>query len=111
MFTLAIPTYNRKETIYNNIVSIINQKLNHEFKITIIDNNSSDGTYELLSNEFRCQSNIEILKNEKNIGIRGNYCRLIENCQTKYIVITSDEDYFIKDGLNKLNNNDNDILE
>lgn len=68
-----VVTYNRKEELINNINSILLQKKKFD-KYYIIDNCSSDGTYEflveqnILKNEF-----IKYILLDKNIGGAGGF--------------------------------------
>lgn len=103
MLTIAIPTYNRKDAILGNVTSLINSNVNKRYKILIIDNASPDGTYERLS-KFSSAPNVKILKNEYNLGVTGNFIELIKECDTDYMLLTSDEDQVITENLEDLEN-------
>ena len=67
-----VVTYNRKEFLKENLEALINQTFN-KFDLLVIDNNSSDGTDELL-NEFKNKyNNIDYIKLSENIGGAGGF--------------------------------------
>jgi len=101
MLTLGIPTYNRKDVIVERVKELINSSAYDLVEILIIDNDSPDGTFEHLK-EICDGTPIRVLKNSKNIGFRGSFIRLFEECQTEYLIISSDEDLLILNSVNSL---------
>lgn len=73
---ILIPSYNCEDYIANTIESAINQTLN--VPVYLIDNCSTDKTIKIAK-----QYNIEIIKNEKNIGRIGNWNRCLEVAREK----------------------------
>lgn len=65
--SVIIPSYNRIDFINKAIESVLNQKYK-EIEIIIIDDGSTDGTYEFLQKEYKDKHNILIYRNEKNSG-------------------------------------------
>ncbi len=62
--TIAVPCFNEAETIYDTVQSLLN--LNYpqdKLKIVIVDDGSTDGTWEAIS-AFKNHPNIEILRKE-----------------------------------------------
>lgn len=66
LVTVLLTVYNRK-TVTKTIDSVLNQTQKN-FEFLIIDNASTDGTYELLLNYQKKDSRIYIHRNEKNMG-------------------------------------------
>ena len=60
MLSFVIPTYNRKELLKKCIDSIILQKVKN-YEIIVIDDNSNDGTYEFVKENYPF---VKIIKNE-----------------------------------------------
>ena len=87
--TVAIPTYNRANYLKEAIQGILNQTFK-DFKLIILDNGSSDNTYEVVKS-FK-DDRITYIKNEKNIGGIGNLNKAIEICETEYLIICHDDD-------------------
>ena len=72
MKTLVIsPTYNEKK----NIPELINRisQLSHPLDLLIIDDNSPDGTADLVKNIMKENSNIFILERERKLGLGTAY--------------------------------------
>lgn len=110
--TIAIPTYNRKDTL-KSVIKILLEQITEECKILILDNNSdydiNDELYSLINNN----SNIEIKKNEINIGFGGNICRCFLETKTEWMWLLGDDDFPQKDALKtilKNLNKYNDVL-
>jgi len=89
--TLAIMTYNRPDAINFNVEHLQKNNISELVNIVIQDNASNGGYfYDLMKREY--PNNFILRRNEKNIGANGNYIKLIEECETKYIILCSDED-------------------
>lgn len=67
MIFIVIPVFNRKEFTYNCIKSLQQQTFK-DFKIILVDDGSTDGTEELISQEF---SDVIILKGNGNLWWAG----------------------------------------
>ena len=99
--TIAIPTFNRKDTILKCISNLVNRALPYNVDILVIDNNSQDGTFDAIK-KFNQNEKIRILQNSSNIGFSGNTAELIHQCGTEYIIWSSDEDDVLVQNLEAL---------
>src|SRR3989338_5440271 len=45
---VVVPTYNRKDTIQQNLDALLNQDFQEDYKVVIVDDGSTDGTFEHL---------------------------------------------------------------
>ncbi|MCH5299778.1 MAG: glycosyltransferase [Ruminococcus sp.] len=73
MFVAVIVTYNRKELLANNIEMLLKQTKKFD-RIFIIDNCSTDGTYEFLQNKgWINNQQFKYIKTESNIGGAGGF--------------------------------------
>jgi rhamnopyranosyl-N-acetylglucosaminyl-diphospho-decaprenol beta-1,3/1,4-galactofuranosyltransferase len=69
----VIVTYNRKELLIEALSALVNQTIKLK-KIYLIDNNSNDGTYELLHEKgYLANSTINYIKLDKNLGGSGGF--------------------------------------
>ena len=89
--TIAIPTFNRKSAILDCLSNLVNSALPSNVYILVIDNNSQDGTFDVIK-KFNQNEKIRILQNSSNIGFSGNTAELIRQCDTEYVIWNSDED-------------------
>lgn len=96
VLTLAVPTYNRKNAIVSNASKVIGQLDKYDVNYLVIDNASTDGTYDELKKVFSVSDidNIKIKKNPSNLGYLGNIIEILRNCETEYVLFSSDEDAF-----------------
>jgi glycosyltransferase involved in cell wall biosynthesis len=92
LFTIAIPTYKRPELLENALISALNQTEIDDYEIVIVDNDCSDFATEKIV-EKNLNENVYYFKNEKNIGLYGNFNRCIELAKGGYITILNDDDW------------------
>jgi len=88
--SIIIPVYNEKKTIQKCLDKVLSTKIyNFEKEIVISDNNSNDGTKELLKNLN--YSNVKVLFRETNEGKGANIINAISHVSGD-IVIMQDAD-------------------
>jgi glycosyltransferase involved in cell wall biosynthesis len=96
VFSVVIIVYNQKEFIGATIDSILSQKHDYSFEIVIGDDCSIDGTRSLLIEYKRKNPNIiQLLLNDENMGITGNYYNVLRHCHGKYIMQCAGDDYWL----------------
>ena len=87
--TVAIPLYNESATIpyLKSRLDLMLEKSNHNnLKILIVDDGSSDDTFQLLTNHFSSLDNCKIVKHENNQNLNGFLKTVIELCDTEFVV-------------------------
>jgi glycosyltransferase involved in cell wall biosynthesis len=83
LISIFIPVYNREKLIGETIESAINQTYKN-IEIIIVDNNSTDKTWEILKSYSQKDKRIKIYRNEENIGPVRNWRRCFEYAQGEY---------------------------
>ena len=91
LLTVAIPTYNRSETL-ERIIQQLGQEKDLSFLILISDDYSSDDTGIMVRKYQESLPNIIYHKNETNLGFSGNVCKLYELTTTRYLWFLCDDD-------------------
>lgn len=92
---IFIVTYNRLEHLKNTLNQILSETSPiKDYDITIIDNNSTDGTHDYLLEEIKHHSNLKLIKNKYNIGASGNLIKPYELATKDYIWVLCDDDYY-----------------
>ena len=77
MNTLVIsPTYNEKKNIGELIDKIF--KLNYSLHLLIIDDNSPDGTADIVKKAMEYNKNIHLIERESKLGLGTAYCKGFE---------------------------------
>ena len=100
ILTLGIPTFNRSNILIKCLDNIIRLNILDKINILIIDNNSDDNTFNLITKKYN--NKFDIYKNNENIGFSKNTIKLFEYCKTKYLLWMSDEDFLISANLDSL---------
>ena len=66
--SIIVVNYNTYSLTKQTIDSVISRSYQFEYEIILVDNASSDGSIELLKNEYKSLSNINIIVNNYNLG-------------------------------------------
>lgn len=94
-YTAVIVTFNRKKSLKKSINSILNQSIKPN-NIVLIDNNSTDGTYEYIK-EYLNNQKIHYLKLKENLGGAGGFYFGVKEAM-KYeddlIAVADDDAYY-----------------
>ena len=98
---IGIPTFNRSETVASNIREILADDFldRNDVGLIVSDNCSEDDTSETLTRMKESSpnaSNFRFLRNKENLGVFGNIFQLFELTDSDYLLITSDEDFVVK---------------
>ena len=98
ILSLAIPTFNRKDSLLRSLNNISNQTdsiKKNLFEIVISDNCSTDQTGEVVSLWMteNPEINLKYNKNNSNYGYDINCHKAIEMSSGKYVWLISDDDF------------------
>lgn len=96
--SLCIPTFNRSDFLSDLLESLTFNR-SKDFEILIIDNNSSDNTYETV-HKFKNKLNIQYLLNKKNKGVNYSVKKIFKNANSKYLWIIGDDEILYKNSIN-----------
>lgn len=91
LVSILIPVYNRVSLVSETIESAINQTYRN-IEIIIVDNCSTDGTWELLKSYAVKDNRIRIFQNIENIGPVKNWKRCIDEAKGEYAKILFSDD-------------------
>ncbi len=90
---ICIPSYNNENTISETLGSILNQTYKNII-IKIFDNASTDASIEIIKEYENKYNNIQLFKNEKNIGGEANFTKCIEGLEGDYGAIYHADDIY-----------------
>jgi glycosyltransferase involved in cell wall biosynthesis len=77
-------TYNDENTIVSSVESLLNQTYQN-IEILVLDDGSTDATYEVLLQNFNDNQKIQIFKNNENIGLTKSLNKLIKKSKGSVI--------------------------
>lgn len=100
--SVLVTCYNQKEYIVEAIESILSQKVNFAYEIIIGDDESSDGSYELIKKKYSDYDNIKTFQlsrqddGERNASIRASKLRvrLLESVRGEYFAYLDGDDFY-----------------
>lgn len=96
MFSVAVLSYNQKETIRQALDHILNQVHDYTYEIVIGDDCSSDGTAEIIKEyQEKYPDIIHPIFNNPNLGAMKNYYNVLNHCQGKYVMDCAGDDYWL----------------
>lgn len=104
LVTVNILSYNRKDELRNTLTKVFAQDYKN-IEVIVVDNASSDGSSEMVKNEF---PSVQLIQMKKNIGIAG-WNEGFKIAKGDYVLVLDDDSYpeeqSIQKTANILNNN------
>ncbi len=98
--SILIPVFNRVKILPETLESAIKQSYQN-IEIVVVDNHSTDGTWELIQEYSRKDSRIRAYQNEENIGPVRNWKRCIDLAGGEYGKILWSDDLIARDFVEK----------
>lgn len=95
---VALATFNGEKYISSQLESILNQSLLPDL-IVISDGGSADDTIDICQRVLSSQKDIQylILQSTDRLDVTLNFQKAIYNCNTDYIFLCDQDDYWLKD--------------
>jgi len=87
--SICIPSYNNEAYIAATINSVLNQSYTN-FELIIVDDCSKDKTWDII-NSFN-DARIKVYQNEKNLGMHGNWIKVLSLASGEYIKLLCGDD-------------------
>lgn len=104
-FTIAIPTYNRLNYLKEAVNSILEQTF-QDFEILIGQDITPNGLEPTISSWAielsNSDSRVRYFSNERNLGLSGNWNKLVLNANGQYVIIIGDDDKLASGFLEKV---------
>jgi len=101
LVTVNILSFNRKDELRITLTKVFEQDYKN-IEVIVVDNASSDGTQEMVKNEF---PEVKLIGLKENIGIAG-WNKGFEAAKGDYVLVLDDDSYpengTIRDGLNRI---------
>lgn len=96
LVTIGIPTFKRISTLKDALESALSQDCNFTFKILVLDNNPErEDETEVFMKKYEDNPIVSYYKNSKNLGMGGNWNRVISLARTEWVVLLHDDDLLL----------------
>ena len=89
LVSVCVPAYNNADTIRATVESVLASDY-RPIEVIVVDDCSTDDTYEVISGIEHPA--LYIYKNEKNLGMAGNWNRCLSLCKGKYVRLLCADD-------------------
>ncbi|WP_372757945.1 glycosyltransferase family 2 protein [Mariniflexile sp.] len=96
LVSILIPVYNRVNLIEETIQSAANQSYTN-IEIIVVDNCSTDGTWELLEKLALNDNRLRVFRNDENIGPVRNWKRCVDEAKGEFSKILWSDDLIHED--------------
>jgi len=97
--TISIVSYNTKALLNNCLDSIYKNIKNISFEVIVVDNNSTDGTIEMLEEKF---PRIKLIKNKENVGFAKANNQAILKSRGKYFLLLNSDTVVLPGSIEKM---------
>lgn len=100
LVSIITPNYNCKRFIAQTIESVLSQ-IYTNWEMLIVDDYSTDGSYEIALEYAAKDSRIKVIRNEKNSGAAISRNKAIELAQGEFVAFLDSDDLWLPDKLEK----------
>ena len=97
-----VPVYNKIECLKKYFLTIINQNFS-DYEVVVVDDCSSDGSYEYLKKIEKMCDKLTVYRNKKNLGIGETRNILVSKSEGKYLLSIDPDDYIEVSLLREIN--------
>lgn len=101
LVSICVPTYNGAQYLRACLDSVLSQTLS-DFEVLIVDDCSEDETLTTAKEYERQDKRIRLIKNERNLGLVGNWNCCIEFARGEWIKFVFQDDWLEPDCLAKM---------
>lgn len=98
--SILIPVFNHEKYIARAVLSALNQTVT-DIEIVIVDNKSTDNTFEICSELAKKDSRIVLMQNDQNIGPVKNWKKAVEIAKSNFSKLLFSDDYLYPTFLEK----------
>lgn len=98
--SVFIPVYNSEKFLSQAIESVLSQTYNN-FELIIIDDGSTDKSYQISKKYLKLDSRIRLFKNDKNMGVGFTFNRAIGESKGNFIARMDSDDVMVCNRLEK----------
>jgi glycosyltransferase involved in cell wall biosynthesis len=101
LVSICVPTYNG----FPYVTSLVDELLRSEradFEIVVSDDCSQDRTWTWIEQRSRSDARLKCYRNERNLGMDGNFAQSVKLAQGKYVWLCGQDDRIFHEGVEAL---------
>lgn len=87
---IVVPAYNAEKYIEDCVVSLIGQQTDYAFRVTVVDDGSTDGTAAILR-RFASEERITVVR-QKNMGVSAARNKALQHIDARYVMFVDADD-------------------
>lgn len=99
LLSIIIPAYNASRTIERALLSVYKQ-MTDEVEIVIVENGSSDNTYELLQHLSENRHNVRLLQSAKGVSVARNVG--VQSANGEWLTFLDADDYLVEGSISAM---------
>ncbi len=100
LVTVIIPTHNRSSLLSRALQSVLSQSIK-DFEVIVVDDDSSDGTQELMESWCEQEPKLRYIRCSPNIGAAAARNRALEQAVGRFICFLDDDDEWFPEKLER----------
>lgn len=97
--SVSIVSFNTKELLQLCIENLLSQKTKHSLEIVVLDNNSSDGSAEMVEKSF---PKVKLIKSQQNTGFAKGQNEILKQVKGEYVLILNPDTNFPEDTIENM---------
>jgi glycosyltransferase involved in cell wall biosynthesis len=95
ILTAILLCYNFEKYAEECIDSVISQVTNFGFQVYIVDDCSTDNTFNIINHKYKGIKNVHIFQSPKNQGVTKNIKDMLDKTTTPYVFLLDGDDYLV----------------
>jgi len=97
--SIIIVSWNVKDKLQENLKALLGSKVDFQFEIIVVDNNSEDDTVAMIKQEF---PSVHLLANDINLGLSKAWNMALKQINSKYVLVFNPDMVVRADTLQKM---------
>jgi GT2 family glycosyltransferase len=98
--SVSIVSFNTKDLLKQCIENLLNQKTQHNVEIFVIDNNSSDGSVQMIEENY--SGKVKLIRNNENVGFAKGQNIILKRVKGSYVLILNPDTKIPPDAIEKM---------
>ena len=98
MISVIMPVYNASRTVIYSVDSVLKQTY-HDLEMILVDDCSTDGSYDLCREHYKNDSRVKVIRQEKNSGPAAARNKGIELARGEYVTFLDSDDGMLPETL------------